>query len=487
MISRLHLQPVYLIFLLGLVVRFFFLLFGAEIYFGRPDFYFDADTDSYFRPIRYLIEHGTFSGDLNHEYGPFLRTPGYPFFIGIFYLLAAKDFILTYQLTTCAQLIFDAFSVIIIYKIGEKIFDNGKTAAILAILYALYPFVIVWNVVVHSDSICIFFLLVSMLFFVSKNLKYNYYLSGIFLAISLLMRPQIGLLLPCLIIALVVANCANIRTLFLPNKKVLKSILQLLMGFLLLYSAWPIRNYVNYNKIMFFHDTQYSVGKEHDADFRAFWDYIFALKAEWEPQFSNIIHNKDVTFPDDAYVVEGDSAKLAHAIYLSQNCGSGFSWWKGYWKDKITGTNCNDEIVKLFNELRDNQIKYNKLNYYIWVPLQNLKKAIFKTKLYDQQSLARKTASYMFLYRTFLILMGLGGAYLINKHTILTSNDHTRELMIAIVAFTVTWYIYMSFIHRNIEIRYFLPTDVLLLIPASYLLSFIHSLFREKYYGVTTT
>ena len=45
-------------------------------------------------------------------------------------------------------------------------------------------------------------------------------------------------------------------------------------------------------------------------------------------------------------------------------------------KKPVIHNNCNKEIEKLFNELRQSQIQKNPLNFYLWVPLQNLKSCI---------------------------------------------------------------------------------------------------------------
>ncbi|MBN4051518.1 glycosyltransferase family 39 protein, partial [bacterium AH-315-M05] len=198
-----------IIFLFGLAIRILFLLFGAEIYFGREYFYIDGDTGMFADPIINLIEHGSYSGNLSHEDGYFSRVPGYPFFIGIFYLLSGKAFPLTYELIIWTQVFFDAFCIIIIYKIGAKVFSNSRIPIILSFIYATYPFIIVWNPIVYAESISIFFFLISILYFVNKDIKYNYFYSGIFLSIALLTRPQIALLIPCYFIALVYCYRSN--------------------------------------------------------------------------------------------------------------------------------------------------------------------------------------------------------------------------------------------------------------------------------------
>src|SRR5581483_7917821 len=97
---------------------------------------------------------------------------------------------------------------------------------------------------------------------------------------------------------------------------------QFTLLFLIGYTPWPMRNYVNYHKVVLTQDLR---GFQNwNPDVISFMQYTFSVKAEWEPQFTEIEKNKKVEWPRDAYLLPGDSAKLARAVYLSQNCGSGF-------------------------------------------------------------------------------------------------------------------------------------------------------------------
>lgn len=218
--------------------------------------------------------------------------------------------------------------------------------------------------------------------------------------------------------------------------------------------------------------------------------YVYSVKAEWDPQFSNIIHNKPVKFPPIAYRTPEDSVKLERAIYLSQNCGSGFSYWKGYWKKPIPAndpSNCSEEAARLFNELRANQIKYNPVNFYLILPLQNLKKALFKSELGESKSLARKLGGILFFYRTFLLILGIIGLVMMLR------DRFTIPIAMLIGSFFVALYFYLSFGTspqcRNIEMRYLLQPDVLMLLPAAFLLSklrFLDSILN-KFMPITST
>lgn len=456
--------------LAGLILRVLFVLVGAKFYFGRENIFVDGDTQVWVACIQNLIETGIYTMNPGHEYGYFGRTPGYSFFIGIFYLLTGKDWNAAYPIIAWTQVVLDAIAIYFIYKIGLKLFPGQKKYAVIpAILYATYPFVIVWNPVVYSEAISIFFLVVGFYYFISEEKKINYILSGIFISFSVLCRPQILALIGLLGLFLLIKNRKDTSALLTKS-------IQFGLTVAIVYGSWPIRNYINYGKIELTHDLR---GFEvWGTDAIAFREYIYSIKAEWEPQFSDILHNKNVYFPKEAYISKQDSLNLGKAIFLSKNCGSGFSHWRGYWKEPITGKNCNDEIKKIFDDLKENQTKHNPVNYYIILPLKNLQKAIFKTKLYDTKSAGRKIASLLLIYRTLMIILGLAGIIIIFKQ-----NKELQYIAWLILSYFLFLYLLICAgtgpDFRNIEMRYFLPADILLLLTASIPLTKIINKFSQ--------
>ena len=455
----------------GLLLRLLFVLVGAKLYFGIENIFVGGDTTAWACSIQNLIDFGTYTINTNHEYGYFGRTPGYSFFIGIFYLLTGKDWNTAYQIIGWSQVFLDTIAIYFVYKIGLKIFSEDKKSAVIpAFLYATYPFIIVWNPIVYSESLSIFFLILGVYYFICEEKKYNYFFSGAFVSFSILCRPQVLPMIGLMTIVIMFHNRKNISTLF-------KRTAQFTLAVLIFYGSWPIRNYLNHGKIQLTHDLR---GFETwTPDVISFQQYIYSVKTEWEPQFSNILNNEKVIFPIEAYLSKSDSLNLEKAIYLSKNCGSGFSQWNGYWKEPVSGQNCNEEIKSIFDKLRKNQIKHNPLNFYLILPLKNLQKALFKIKLYDTKSLSRKLASYFFIYRTLMILLGIIGVFLLFKEN---SSGY-----ISLITFSYFILLYFTLCagtspqFRNIEMRYFLPADVLLLLCSAYPLKQIISLFKNKY------
>lgn len=446
-------SKILIVVILGLVIRLFFTFFVAKAYFGRENIYFDFDFWAWAKSIENLFIHGSYTFDPANPYGYFGRMPGYSVFIGIFYLFTG-DWMKTLPIIAIVQILLDTIAIYLIYKTGLVILKKTNYALFLSFIYATYPFIIVWNPVAYSESTSIFFLILFLYLFF-KNTSGYVFLSGVALSIAIQCRPQIIILIPlCLLLFFMYKN--NIQNIF-------KKIAWFSLAILLFYGSWPVRNYLINHKVLLTQDLRafHTAGE----DWLSFCQYIYSVKTDFEPQFSQIIKNQKVEMPAIAYSVPGDSAKLEKVISLSKNCGSSFSHWSGYWKETFDEPNCNSEIVKLYNELRESQVKNNPYHYYIKLPLQNLQKALFKFKLNNTTGI-RKFASLLFIYRTFLILAGFFGLLL------MFFKKENRHIAFVILGYFVLLYLFLCAGTgpqlRNIEMRYFLPADILMLIPSTY-------------------
>jgi len=455
----------------GFFMRILFYLFGAKVYYGNADFMVGGDTLSWVTSIINLIDHGTYSVNLNKETGYFFRPPGYSFFIGFFYLTSGKNIDTAYKLIVWAQLIFDTISIWLIYKIVQKIFSNKLFCVITAFLYATYPFIIVWNPVIYAESVSVFFLLLGVWFFVNEKLKYNYFFSGLILGLAALTRLQIIFIFPAIGLALMILYKKNIPQL-------LRILVPVTIAFILSYGSWPFRNYINYNKLLFSQDL--SAVDCWDKDIMSYRDYIFSVKTDWDPQMTQIMKGIKVEWPQVSYSIDGDSIKLNRVAKLCHYCGNGFGVFMknaGYRKNYLPiDSSCSPEISSIFKELQQNQIKYNWWNVYLWVPFGNLKKCFFKIGLYNPSSVfVNLFTTILFGFRSFLIIIGLLGIFLFLK-----LNKKHSILFLIIFLFFLFSYFSLSFIYRNVEMRFLLPADVLMIIPAAYLLSFLIKKFLFK-------
>ncbi len=454
------------IVVIGLFLRILFLVWGAEYYFDRPNIHLDGDSYSYIRHFENLINTGEYTIEPGNEMGYFSRLPGYSFFIGAFYLLSGKDWLTAIPLIAWVQVLLDFIGIFLIYHITLGVLKNKQTALISALLFAVYPFVIVWNPVIYAESLSIFLLLFGTYFFFSA--KGNIYLlfGSLLWGFGILVRPQLAFLFPAIGFYLLIIE-KNWRL------SIQKGLI-IFLGLLFSYGLWPARNWINHNQLVF--TTKLENMSFYAQDVTSFRSYVYSVKPEWEPQFSQIVKGEIVDWPARSYHTKEDSLLLESAVMLSRDCGKGFN----NWKRTPVKEDCNNEIVSIFEQLRKNQIRAFPFNFFIWVPLQNLGKTIFKSNLNNEpeSGLAKHLTRILFLYRTLLIISGLAGL------GVLIKKKHQFGWFIMVFWFLV--YFYIAFVNRNVEMRYLLHADILLLIPASYCFYKIFDELRRKFHSLRT-
>jgi 4-amino-4-deoxy-L-arabinose transferase-like glycosyltransferase len=467
------------IILIGLLVRLLFLTVGAKIYYGREDFFLNGDTSWWVSCIVNLIEHGTYTSDFSNELAYFVRTPAYSFFIGFFYLLSGKNLELAYQLVIWTQVLVDIISIYFIYQVTLSIFKQARYAMIAAALYAIYPFIIVWNPVVYAESFSVFLLLWFIHIYLKANTNKLFLFSGILLGIAILTRIQLIVFIPIVLITHLFRDYRTNRKLYLHG------FAALLIGITITYGSWPARNYFNHGKLIF---AQHLGDALHfSPDYMYYMYYIWSVKTDHEPQFTQIMKGEQIEFPPASFAFPSDSILLDRVVLLMRNCGEGVSYFSrtaGYRSDVVKrGEDCNSEIVGLFKTLIQHQKKYNTINYYIKVPLSNLKKALFKFDLKKEQNPVKLImANGLFLYRTFMILIGFIGLIIIfiKDKTIFYSPG-----TLIILSYFIFWYLFQSAYYRNMEIRFLIHADVLMLIPAAFGIDYLLKLVRKPKQAVS--
>ena len=455
---------IYHVLLLGLILRLVFMLWGAPIYYGTEDYAAKGgDTHAWAMSMQNLVHHGTYSADLNYPDGKFFRPPGYPFFLMPFYIGSGFNLGIAFKLAQIAQVLLDTLSIFLIFSLITFHRGSRNVALLGSFLYCIYPFAIVWSPYLYAETPGIFFLLLALYFLFKPESKSKPILAGILLGFSVLLRVQIIFVAPALLLYFWMEH-GQLKLLF--NKK----LIMFFLAFGLTYGSWPLRN-LCYGKFI---PAEEIVNDKHfSKDFVAYMFYIWSVKTDYNPQYDQIIRGQKVDWPSASYLHNGDSIKLEALAKKCFTCGRGFSYWKASEKiidQPITENNkCTEEIAATFDELRKQQIKNNPLNFYLLVPLSNLKKALFKFTLYGKKSFVVKLASsLLFSYRTIFIFLGLIGIWINKKHPLISNN-----FLVFIFIFFAFWYLTLCFGYRNIEIRYFLINDVLLLIPASISIVFL--------------
>lgn len=455
------------ILLLGIILRLFFVFFGGKIYYGKADYFTQGDTPTWFYSFVNLVNSGTYTIDPATDNAKFFRPPGYSFLFGIFYLLTFKNYLLASKLLVILQVLMDIFNIWLVQQIAflslrEKkerkkiIFANSA-----ALLFAVYPFVIVWAPVLYAETASLFFLLLSVFFSLRPVSGKNSLLSGIFGGIATLIRLQCIFALQILCFTFLFRNT--------DIKKKIRVMTFFGFGVLITYGLWPARNYFLHDRIVFSQDL--NIGNFWSKDYMAFMDYVYAVRTDHYPVYQELIRGEKVNWPEASYLNKKDSILLDSVSNLCYTCGTGFSYFmvnEGVRAKTVDPTvNCDSTIATIFNELKTEQENQNAFHYWLTVPLGNLQKCFFKFSLYGNKSrIVKLLSSMLFIFRTLFIFLGFYGIYLGIKNKFFSSG-----FSFFILSYPIVWYLYLSFFYRNMEMRYLLHTDVLLLIPAAYVIT----------------
>lgn len=206
------------------------LLMAAAL--GRRGFdaLIQSDTGSYLRPGSNLLLHGQFASGGVPEIG---RTPGYPLFLALFSCAGPLAVAL-------AQVLLSAASVILVYRIARALYAGERVALIAAWLFAFEPLTAVYSIVLLSETLFLFLLLLAierLIAFLSTHNLRVLAISGLALAAAIFVRP-IAYYLP---IALAIGLAVALRRVPVLRWKAPAVFLLCSVPWL---AAWQIRNYV---------------------------------------------------------------------------------------------------------------------------------------------------------------------------------------------------------------------------------------------------
>lgn len=462
MLNKNYSKVYFIVFTISFLVKIIFYLFFAKYYFGTSNFIIQGDTPSYLASIINLIEHGYYTTDVNSADAYASRLPGYPFFLGIFFLIfGTTNILLVSKIVVITQIIMSSITSVVVYKIINQLFSNNAYAFIVAILFSIYPFSLVWTSVLYAESISIDLLIWTYYFILFQKNNRDIVFAGILAGISVLVRPQLIFLWVVMPVYM-----------FIKNNYSLKNSIQGSLIFILvsisMYSIWPLRNYINHDKWVF--QINLTTSRFMSMDRLNFAYFMWSVKTDWEPQISQIINNKAVTIPSFVFkkLPNEDIEKLNLAIQKSKTCSDGFANLKKL-PPIDSNIDCTNETAEIWKQLRKSVIQHAPLEFYVLVPLSNLQKAIFKSRLIksynrkDKPKTIDNFVSLLFLFRTVFILLGISGCIYI-----LFSNNFiaAKSFAITIIITFVILYFWLCFIYRDMDMRYLLPADILLLFTA---------------------
>lgn len=454
-----HLNTIF-VFFTALVVRVIYYFFGTSLYYGKTGYQVLGDTPAWQKCVENLVNIGTYSANTDHIEGVFFRPPGYGLFMLPYYLFFG-DWSLAHPWMAWTQIILDCFTAVLFYKIVLQLTKSQVTAIVSGCMYALYFFALGWTPALYPESLAMFFVALSVYFFAritdqqKSSTAYSFF-SAFALGIAILMRVQLILVLPAFILVLLVLWLRE-------RKKTGKYLLLFLMGISLSYGLWPARNLIIHgDPVLLVKNGNYGWWAD---DLSGFLSFIWAVKVDHEPQWDQLLGDRDIDWPAEMTLSTEDSLILEENIVLMRECGIATQIWKrkrGYHFHELQGNDCNDVISRNWEGLVQHQ-KQNYLKYWVIIPLRNIHKAIFKSALKSKET--GTAVKLLFWGRTALIIIGILTAFYLGFRKV----DPMFYLIALIVLCWIAVYVGIAVFYRNMEIRYFMQVDSLLLLPIALL------------------
>ncbi len=222
------------IFLCALLIR---LVFVANL---EEKWYF-YDTEHYDKAASSILAGKGFGGGFNFSNDPELRSvyslpPIYPIFLATIYFLFGRHFLIV----RIVQSIVSALTCLMMYFIGEKVFNDKKVGLIAASISIFYPLLIFSSGLLYIEALFTFFISMTIyyVFRVYDEEKYVWLsiLTGLFLGLATLARPVIFSFYPFLALWV-------FMILIKPFKKRLTILAFIFSSAVLTMMPWTIRNY----------------------------------------------------------------------------------------------------------------------------------------------------------------------------------------------------------------------------------------------------
>jgi 4-amino-4-deoxy-L-arabinose transferase-like glycosyltransferase len=412
------------------------------------------------------------------------RTPVYPMFYGLHYILFGEK--ASFLIIRYVQLVLFSISTILLGLSILNITSNIKWAKYTTILYALNPFVVIYCYYTLTESLFPF-LEILCFFFFSKSIKNRKYLMlcGLSLGLLVLTRPICIILGLCLGLSLIIYNQKTKESLF----NLLKYLSMLTVPFLLVLSVWGMRNYLITKEIVFLE--KYYEGATCEEGQGA------VFMTEWAGCWSNptdIIggyHHIAFTFISNPIKLDSFVNNYMNKLPSYAFCGSSYNEVKDAFitynsclvereklKNQTSNSSiyfiehnlkCNESVKIKFSNLTSNFKKKAPFRYYIITPLLTIKDIIFQSFSSAYACLNpddRHFSKIQFIFKSIMYILNV---FLFLSFIFYLKTKTDFILKFFIISIVVLTTVFLSFIYRRIESRYMLQVYPFLYITLSFL------------------
>jgi 4-amino-4-deoxy-L-arabinose transferase-like glycosyltransferase len=429
----------------ALALRLGFWAFGAGVVW--PDPYRGADTPAYVDSAMNLVDHGTYASDFDNPDGFFSRPPAYSLFWAPFYWVLGEDH--AYVAVALAQVMLDVISVCLVFAIVRLFGMTHRAGLIGALLYAVYPFTIVWTTVSLPDTLANFLTFAFVATLLGARERPGWWIgTGALYAACILTREYLGLL--GVMVPIVAYHSVP------AVKKALVVCMLFSASAVVVYAGWPLRNLIGHGELIVFRVAG-SASPFYQADARAAIAWLSAW-TNFPEEYTQMIMRKTraIEFPSDVFADDAEREFAEDLALRARQCGGSFNAGKGV---EPLANPCTDEVARGFEKLLASYKARHPIAYRLRVPMQNVRKILFKSSLVQPRSgtLARLAERLVFAFRTMLLALGIVAAFVYRRNVPL----------VAVFVSCLLIYLFMAFILRHVQMRYLLQADLLMLTLAS--------------------
>lgn len=469
----------FIVIIKGLLFAFFLLNDHPHYMPGFWGYSVNSDEITYLDPIDNLLKNG--------EYLPDFRMPGY----GVFYMAFRLFF---ERATSCnimifVQLLLDMLSTYLLFRIADKLFRSKLVSLLTLVIYTLSFSVTIFDYSVLTESFCVSLMIISIYLFldyIDTKKSLTLFLSGLFMAWTIFIRPAAGLIWFSML--------AYLGVLFLQKRGILSFrqlvIAGLLFGstFVVFDTAWIVRNHQKYG--MFIPLMRTPQADMAHATSENYYPFLYTFVTSW---------GGDQVYWDPTAEIRWFGLK-EHSIETAQNASlntqtkklPAYIYTSRYNEDSLIMlrdmiTSYDAEMNTLGQEEKDKRayainsrlleykasvIKEKPLLYYVKGPLLITKKFLLNNgtnglfvKPFSQLSLFQKLFKILssLLYLS-VVLGGFAGlvVLLINRQVL------TPAFLLFVIILGNTFVI--TYLFRTSEVRYIIITYPFLTISLAYLL-----------------
>lgn len=448
---------------------------------------FSIDNEWYLPQIKNFFNGNGFTSNTNKAHYDVRRTPVYPIFYSIHYLIfgEAKSYffirftqILLFALATLA-LLFATFN-----------FTKNKTISIIsAILFGFNPVLVSYLYYTITEAISPA-LVCFLLYFLSCGFKNNdrksWFLVGLFFAIGSLCRTSIFFFVFAVLFAIIYVNKKSI-------KNILASSLIVFAGASTLFVPHVIRNFIVTNGDFILLEKYYDDPMDYgipNIELRN-WISCWTNPADYSSEIiSNEIINSILldSTKTRTEIINTQIEKIPARATLANNkdkiydaYGSLYDYYFIKYKTKNQEELALKEMVciKKMQQLKANFIQKKPIQYYLVTPILVIKSIVFQSNSstiaiidnYQTSFIKKAVKIKLYLLNILLFFAVFASTFYARKYLLLYS---------ICVLFFIVNIVYITFVLKYFEARYLIPVFPVMYIIASIFLVESYLKIKEK-------